>query len=149
VLEYIRLPESFVGKGDFFALIVKGHSIVDIGVHEGEYVLVRKQRTAKRIGKHIIVLEMVFSNGSKHKKVGVISVAATEITLLAFMIICSDDSIDQSMLCRSLDVLLDLATEHGSHILQRLIIDQPVQFAALERVGFRPPCSQQRSPCHR
>ena len=47
VLEYIRMPEALTGKGEFFALIAKGHSMVDAGVNEGDYVVVRKQSDAK------------------------------------------------------------------------------------------------------
>ena len=47
VLEYIRMPEALTGKGEFFALIAKGHSMVDAGVNEGDYVVVRKQNDAK------------------------------------------------------------------------------------------------------
>ncbi len=47
VIEYIRMPEAMVGKGEFFALVAKGDSMIDAGVHNGEYVIVRKQNTAK------------------------------------------------------------------------------------------------------
>ena len=47
VLEYIRMPEALTGKGEFFALIAKGQSMVDAGVNEGDYVVVRKQSDAK------------------------------------------------------------------------------------------------------
>ena len=46
-IEYIHMPESMIGKGEFFALIAKGKSMVDIGVHPGDYVIVRKQKTAE------------------------------------------------------------------------------------------------------
>lgn len=46
IIEYIRLPESLVGTGEFFVLIPKGNSMVDAGVNEGDYVVVRKQITA-------------------------------------------------------------------------------------------------------
>ena len=47
ILEYIRMPEALVGKGEFFALIAKGSSMVDAGINEGDYVIVRKQSSAK------------------------------------------------------------------------------------------------------
>lgn len=47
VLEYIRMPETLTGKGEFFALIAKGQSMVDAGISEGDYVVVRKQSDAK------------------------------------------------------------------------------------------------------
>ena len=46
IIEYIRMPDSIVGKGDFFALIAKGESMVDAGIYPGDYVVVRKQQTA-------------------------------------------------------------------------------------------------------
>ena len=55
ILEYIRMPERLVGKGDFFALIAKGESMTDIGVFPGDYVIVRKQDTAE-IGDIIVAL---------------------------------------------------------------------------------------------
>ena len=55
IIEYIRLPESLVGKGEFFALIAKGHSMMDIGVDEGDCVIVRKQNTA-RVGDIVVAL---------------------------------------------------------------------------------------------
>lgn len=55
IIEYIRLPERFVGKGEFFALIAKGESMTDIGVYPGDYVAVRKQNTAE-IGDIIVAL---------------------------------------------------------------------------------------------
>ena len=55
ILEYIRMPEALVGKGDFFALVAKGHSMVDAGVNEGDYVIVRKQNDAK-VGDLVIAL---------------------------------------------------------------------------------------------
>ena len=45
VIEYIRLPESLVGTGEFFVLIAKGDSMIDAGVNEGDYVVIRKQNT--------------------------------------------------------------------------------------------------------
>ena len=40
------MPESLIGKGEFFALIAKGESMVDAGIHPGDYVVIRKQNTA-------------------------------------------------------------------------------------------------------
>ena len=39
IIEYIRVPESLVGKGEFFALIAKGH----FGVDGGDRVIVRNR----------------------------------------------------------------------------------------------------------
>ena len=55
IIEYIRMPESLIGKGEFFALIAKGNSMVDVGVHEGDHVIVRKQNTAN-VGDIVVAL---------------------------------------------------------------------------------------------
>ena len=55
IVEYIRIPVSQLRKGDYFALIAKGHSMVDIGVDEGDCVIVRKQNTAK-VGDIVVAL---------------------------------------------------------------------------------------------
>ena len=55
VVEYIRMPEALVGKGEFFALIAKGESMVDAGIHPGDYVIVKKQNTAE-VGQLVVAL---------------------------------------------------------------------------------------------
>ena len=70
VIEYIRLPESLVGTGEFFVLIAKGDSMIDAGVNEGDYVVIRKQNTASD-GDYVVALyeglnnlkELVIDNG--------------------------------------------------------------------------------------
>ena len=47
VIEYIRLPESLVGTGDFFVLIAKGDSMIDAAICNGDFVVVREQQTAE------------------------------------------------------------------------------------------------------
>ena len=47
IIEYIRMPESLIGKGEFFALIAKGESMVDAGISPGDYVVVQRQNTAR------------------------------------------------------------------------------------------------------
>ena len=55
VIEYIRMPESIVGKGEFFALIAKGESMIDAGIHPGDYVIVRQQKGANS-GDYVVAL---------------------------------------------------------------------------------------------
>ena len=45
VIEYIRMPESLIGKGEFFDLVAKCESMEDAGIHSGDYVAIRKQNT--------------------------------------------------------------------------------------------------------
>lgn len=54
-IEYIHMPECMVGGGKLFALIAKGESMVDAGIHPRDYVIVRRQETAKA-GDLIIAL---------------------------------------------------------------------------------------------
>ena len=61
IIEYIRMPESLVGKGEFFALIAKGESMVDAGIHPGDYVVIRKQNTAE-IGDIVVALDRGVNN---------------------------------------------------------------------------------------
>ena len=44
-----------MGKGECFALIAKGESMIGAGVHPGDYVIVRRQKTA-RPGDLVIAL---------------------------------------------------------------------------------------------
>ena len=61
VIEYIRMPESLIGKGEFFALIAKGESMVDAGIHPGDYVVIRKQNHAE-VGDIIVALDQGVNN---------------------------------------------------------------------------------------
>lgn len=61
IIEYIRMPESLIGKGEFFALIAKGESMVDAGIHPGDYVVIRKQNTAD-IGDIVVALDEGLNN---------------------------------------------------------------------------------------
>ena len=54
-IEYIHMPESLIGKGEFFALIAKGKSMIDAGVYPDDYVIVRRQQTAEN-GEMVIAL---------------------------------------------------------------------------------------------
>jgi repressor LexA len=45
--EYIPLPVSLFGKGDFFLLHANGDSMIDAGINNGDLVLIKKQNTAE------------------------------------------------------------------------------------------------------
>ncbi len=53
--EYFRLPASFVGEGTFFLLKARGQSMKDVGIDDGDLVLVRSQNDAEE-GKIIVAL---------------------------------------------------------------------------------------------
>ena len=44
--DYISLPKSMLGEGDHYILSVCGESMIDAGIMDGDYVVVRKQATA-------------------------------------------------------------------------------------------------------
>ena len=46
VIEYIRMSVSLIGKDEFFALVATGESMEEVGIHFGDYVVIRKQNTA-------------------------------------------------------------------------------------------------------
>mgnify|MGYP002626286370 CR=1 FL=1 len=44
--QYVRLPVSLFGRGDFFILKAKGKSMIDVGIDNGDYIVIRQQDTA-------------------------------------------------------------------------------------------------------
>jgi len=42
----VTVPASMVGKGDHYALEVKGDSMIDAGINDGDVVIIRESRTA-------------------------------------------------------------------------------------------------------
>ena len=44
--QYVRLPVSLFGRGNFFILKAKGESMIDAGIDDGDYVVIRQQDTA-------------------------------------------------------------------------------------------------------
>jgi repressor LexA len=54
-LETLDVPESFLGRGETFALRVSGESMVDEGICDGDYVIVEKRRKA-RDGEVVVAL---------------------------------------------------------------------------------------------
>ena len=46
--ETMPLPESLVGSGDLFMLKVKGESMIDAAICDGDFVVIRAQKTAEK-----------------------------------------------------------------------------------------------------
>jgi hypothetical protein len=44
---YIQLPDSMVGSGEHFILEIRGDSMINAGIMNGDFVVVKKQATAK------------------------------------------------------------------------------------------------------
>ncbi len=48
LLDTVRIDQSLLRSGEIFGLRVSGDSMIDAGIHSGDYVFVRKQSTAER-----------------------------------------------------------------------------------------------------
>ena len=46
IQEYVSLPVSLFGKGEFYILKASGDSMADAGIEDGDMVVIRKQREA-------------------------------------------------------------------------------------------------------
>ena len=45
---YVKLPESFVGKGKFFILVASGDSMIDAGIDDGDMIIIKQQESARK-----------------------------------------------------------------------------------------------------
>lgn len=45
---YVKLPQSFVGKGKFFILVASGDSMVDAGIDDGDMIIIKQQESARK-----------------------------------------------------------------------------------------------------
>ena len=61
ILEYVRLPETVFGKGEMFLLRATGDSMVDAGIDDGDWVVIRKQNTAEE-GDIVVALSDGLNN---------------------------------------------------------------------------------------
>lgn len=55
VAEYVHLPVSLLGRGDYFILRANGNSIVESGIDNGDLVIVRRQERATS-GQIVVIL---------------------------------------------------------------------------------------------
>lgn len=53
---FIEFPASMLGKGEYFVLLADGDSMIDAGIDDGDYVIVRKTNTAD-YGKIVVALD--------------------------------------------------------------------------------------------
>ena len=51
----VEVPESFLGTGEHFALRVRGESMVEDGIHDGDLIIVRQQDRAEN-GQTVVAL---------------------------------------------------------------------------------------------
>ena len=52
---YLPIPKEFLGNGEFFILQANGDSMIDAGINNRDYVIIRKQETAEQ-GQIIVAL---------------------------------------------------------------------------------------------
>ncbi len=45
--DYVQLPASLFGYGDYYMLRANGYSMIDVGIRDGDFVLIRRQSTAE------------------------------------------------------------------------------------------------------
>ncbi len=64
VEEYVSLPASIFGRGEFYILRAMGTSMVDAGIFPGDLIVIRKQCTAE-IGDIVVALDDSFQNTLK------------------------------------------------------------------------------------
>lgn len=53
--EYVSLPESMFGSGEFYILRARGESMIEAGIDPGDLVVIRKQETAEN-GQIVVAL---------------------------------------------------------------------------------------------
>lgn len=51
--EYVAIPEVMLGEGEHFILLVRGDSMIDAGILDGDYIVVRK--TSEAVNGEIVV----------------------------------------------------------------------------------------------
>ena len=52
---YLPIPKEFLGNGNFFILKAKGDSMIEAGIDDGDYVIIKQQETAEE-GQIIVAL---------------------------------------------------------------------------------------------
>lgn len=52
---YLPIPEDFIGYGNYFVLKVKGESMIEAGIIDGDYIIVREQKEAAN-GEIVVAL---------------------------------------------------------------------------------------------
>ena len=53
-------PREMLGSGEYFALKVKGDSMIDEGIHEGDTIVVRRQSTASNDQTVVVLVNGAF-----------------------------------------------------------------------------------------
>ena len=61
ITDYIKIPEKLISDGEYFLLRAQGESMVNIGIDNGDLVLIRKQDYAEP-GQVVVVISTEFSD---------------------------------------------------------------------------------------
>ena len=64
VEDYVNLPTNLFGQGEFYILRAKGDSMEDVGISDGDFVIVEKTPTAKK-GDIVVALDDASENTLK------------------------------------------------------------------------------------
>lgn len=67
--EYLSFPKSMLGKGEFFALNIKGDSMIEGGIYDGDIAVIKQQNTAQN-GDIVAALLEEEATLKKFKKTG-------------------------------------------------------------------------------
>lgn len=65
--EYIKIPYSILKGNEYFVLLAKGDSMINVGIENGDYVLIKKQNYANS-GQIAVVLSTEFSDSGMSLK---------------------------------------------------------------------------------
>ena len=55
ITDYFALPSSFLPNGDYFVLKVNGDSMINVGIYDGDYLIVKKTSSARN-GEIVVAL---------------------------------------------------------------------------------------------
>jgi repressor LexA len=79
--ERVEVPKSMIGRGETFALRVKGTSMKDEGIFPGDVVVVQKQATARNGQTVIALVNGEVTIKTYHKKAGTIELHPANDTM--------------------------------------------------------------------
>ena len=60
-MPYVKLPKAIFGSGEFFILRANGDSMIDAGIDDGDWIVIRKQNIAEE-GDIIVALSDGYNN---------------------------------------------------------------------------------------
>lgn len=89
--ESVEVPPAMVGRGDTFALRVKGSSMRDEGIFPGDIVVVHKQATARNGETVIAILNGEATIKKYHRKTGAIELHPANDAMKPIVVKANDD----------------------------------------------------------